>query len=93
MKDEVVTKSMLDEAVEAILVGVGKLIEQVKNELRMEISSLRNELKTEISDTRSELENGISFLKDEINGLKAEFSTTPSRKEFEEVKRRVSELN
>lgn len=93
MKVQNVTKSMLDEAVEAILEGGGKLIEQVKNELRTEISSLRSELKSDIRDTRSELKSEIGFVKDEINGLKAEFSTTPSRKEFEEVKRKVNDLN
>jgi hypothetical protein len=39
--DEVVTRSMLNEAVHAILEGVGKLVEGIKNESRSQAELLR----------------------------------------------------
>lgn len=40
-----------------------------------------------------ELKTGLSFVKDEVRGLKAELSDTPSRREFEDLKNQVGSHN
>ena len=77
-KDVLVTKNMLDQAVDAILKGVEHLLSQTKKELRGEMKEGFREIKTE-----------IRFVKDEVKGIKVELSDTPSRKDHEALKRRV----
>ena len=77
-KDAFVTKRMLDQAVDTVLKGVEHLLSQTKKELRGEMKEGFREIKTE-----------IRFVKDDVKGLKAELSDTPSRKDHEALKRRV----
>ena len=92
-KDPFVTKSMLDQAVEAILQGFGRLVEETKRELRGEIQIAKKELKAGISGVETSLKTEIRFVKDDINGLTAELSDTPSRKEFNQLKSRVDKYH
>lgn len=57
-----------------------------------EINQLRDEVRQAIGQVNSRLNSlkgGQSHLKDEIKGLLAELSTTPSRAQFEKLKARV----
>ena len=72
--NEVVTRKMLDEFVEAILAGIGDLINNVRRELREE---MRSGFK-KVDHRLNKLEVGQVHLKDQINGLKADLSATPS---------------
>lgn len=79
--NELVTRGMLDEAVDAILKGIDKLI-----------SNLRGEMKSgfeRVNERLEKLEVGQMFLKDEVQGLKADLSNVPSRRQFEKLKSRV----
>lgn len=53
----------------------------------------RGEVQPELAKIRASIEEvrvSLSWVKDEVNGLKAELSDTPSRKEFENLKREVA---
>ncbi|OGM20922.1 hypothetical protein A2714_00330 [Candidatus Woesebacteria bacterium RIFCSPHIGHO2_01_FULL_38_9] len=88
-KDPFVTKSMLDQAVDAILEGISRLVEDTKKELRGEI----RDVKVELGDFKSEVRTELRYVKDEIRGLTVELSDAPSKKEFNELKRRVDKYN
>jgi hypothetical protein len=77
---EPVTRGMLDEAVQAILEGMDKIVGGLRNEMNIGFEKLN----AKVDQTGSEL-------RDEIDGLKADLSETPSRREFEEVKARLDE--
>jgi predicted nuclease with TOPRIM domain len=86
--NEPVTREILDEAVDTLLAGMDKLYERFKGET----DSLRSEMNSRFDNVENRLRNievELSYVKDEVNGLKADFSTTPSRREFEELKVRV----
>ena len=83
--NEPVNRGMLDEAVDALLQGMDKLYERFKGE----VDSLRSEMNTRFDNLEAKVNQTKNELKDEINGLKADLSTTPSRREFEELKTRV----
>jgi predicted nuclease with TOPRIM domain len=76
-----ITKKVLDEAVETILKGMDNLFDKFKGEMYARFENVENRL--------DRIEAELSYVKDEIKGLKADFSTTPSRREFEELKVRV----
>ena len=69
-----VTKSMLDEAVDAILKGVDALFRQFKGEVDKRFDKVESE---------------INFVKTDVRDIKADLSNTPSRKEFNELKTKV----
>ena len=80
-----VTGGMLDEAVQAILEGMDGMVEGFRNEVMERFENVDNRfdnLEAKIDLTRNEV-------KDEIDGLKADLSDTPSRREFQELKARV----
>lgn len=54
-------------------------------ELRSDINTRFDNLENKVNQTKNEL-------KDEIDGLKADLSTTPSRREFEELKEKVNKV-
>ncbi|KKR30840.1 MAG: hypothetical protein UT61_C0001G0024 [Candidatus Woesebacteria bacterium GW2011_GWA1_39_8] len=77
---------MLDQAVKAILKGMDKLIGQTGENLRGEIKNAKSEL-------RSEFKTELGFVRDDIKGLTAELSDTPSKREFNELKSRVDKYH
>ena len=78
---EHVTKQMLDEAIDAILEGMSKLVGGLENKMNTRFDNVENRLQ--------KVETEISYVKDEMNGLKADFSTTLSRRELEELRQKV----
>ena len=92
-KDAFVTKRMLDQAVDTVLKGVEHLLSQTKKELRGEMKEgfrdTKKELRGEMKEGFREIKTEIRFVKDDVKGLKAELSDTPSRKDHEALKRRV----
>jgi len=42
--------------------------------------------------TKDDLKREIGFIRDDINGLKADLSTIPTRQEFETLKNKVGQL-
>ena len=88
--DPVVRKSMLDQAVDAILKGMDRLVSQNKEELRGEIRGSAKEVKEEL---RKEFRTELGFVRDDIKGLTSELSNTPSRKEFNDLKIRVDKFH
>jgi hypothetical protein len=82
--NEPVTVGTLNEAVDAILDGMEKMTGGVKVEMNERFDKVENRLQS--------VETEVRFVKDEINGLKADLSTTPSRNEFEELKTKVNKV-
>lgn len=79
--DEPVTRGILDDAVETILKGIERMFEE---------QDKRNEKKFA---TKEDLKREASWLRDDINGLKADLSDTPTKKEFNELKGRVDKYH
>ena len=75
------TREVLDEAVDILLEGMDKLYEKFKGDMNTGFGNIENRLRS--------VEVELSHVKDEINGLKADLSNTPTRREFEELKVRV----
>ena len=67
------------EATDAVLIGVEKLLEKF---------ATKNDVK-KIDRRLNKLETGQSYIKDQINNLDAELSSTPSRREFNKLKTKV----
>lgn len=87
-----VTKGMLDDAVDTILKGMDNLFWRFQGEV--------NDLRTETKQGFRKVENRLKMVevelggvKDEIKGLKAEFSTTPSRGEINRLKQKVDRFH
>lgn len=76
--NEIVNRVTLNEAVDAILEGMNNMVEDLKSEMNTRFDNLE----AKVNQTKNEL-------KDDVDGLKADLSTTPSRREFEELKARV----
>jgi hypothetical protein len=72
-----VRKNDLDGAVDAILTGMDSVIKEQDE---------RNEKKFA---TKEDLKREIGWVRDDINGLKADLSDTPSRGEFKHLKSKV----
>ena len=81
-----ITRKILDEAVEAILNGVDRLV----NGLRAEVKSGFAKVDERFVSLDAKIDQTKYELTDEIDGLKADLSDTPRRKEFEVLKRRVN---
>ena len=77
--NELVNRGTLNEAVEAILEGMNNMVVGLKSEMNTRFDNLE----AKVNQTKNEL-------KDDIDGLKADLSTSPSRREFEELKTRVN---
>ena len=82
--NEPVTRSMLDEAIDAILGGVGSMFKDLRG--RFDGMDKRFDKVDRRLDT---LEVGQPYLKDQITGLKADLSDTPSRRQYEKLKTKV----
>jgi tRNA U34 5-carboxymethylaminomethyl modifying GTPase MnmE/TrmE len=87
---EVVSRSMLNEAVDAILEGVGKLVEEVRTDSRSQTESLRGDMEKRFNNLEATVTQMKIELKDEIDGLKADLSATVSRTELEELKGKLN---
>ena len=74
--NEAVTKTMLNEAVDAILGGMGKLVEEARSDSKSHTETLRGDMEKQFGNLRSEITQMKIELKDEIDGLKAELSPT-----------------
>lgn len=85
-----VSRKDLDEAVDTILSGINNLFEASRQERNSRLDKVEGSLKA-IEGTQREIKVALLQVKDEINGLKADLSDTPSRKEFENLKTRVDE--
>jgi len=72
---DLVTRGMLDEAVDSILNGM--------NNMAMDLGTRIDGVDAKLTQTRNEL-------KDEINGLKADLADTPTRREFNKLKESVN---
>lgn len=84
--NEFVTTNMLNEAVDAILEGMGKMFGELKSDMGQmgrDINSRLDNLEAKVTQTTIEL-------KDEIDGLKADLSATASRTDLEELKGKLN---
>jgi len=70
-------KQDLNEAVDAILTGMDNIATGLSQEIK------------ENTNRINKLETSFKFMRQDMKDIKAEFSTTPSRAEFEELKKRV----
>lgn len=70
---EPVNRGMLDEAVDAILKGVDKLVTSVRGEIKSAFTSLREEMNSRFE----KVELSQSHLKDQVKGLKTDSSKFP----------------
>ena len=77
-KDQIVTKGMLDEAVDSLLVGMDKLYQSFKKLFEKELEPIKAD---------------ITFIKRDTRDIKAELSDTPSRREFKDLKTRVDKYH
>ena len=75
----------LDEVVRAILAGTEGLIGNLRRDLMGEIKTRFKKVEKRLN----KLEVGQAKIKDQIDGLKADLSDTPSRREFQQLKARV----
>lgn len=58
-----------------------------KDDLKREIGEIREEMAT-----KDDLKREIGFVRNDINDLRAEISTSPTRKEFENLKRKIDNI-
>ena len=101
MKNKYVTENkvfqIVNDAAEKILEGVQTMFDDqnarndkkfaTKDDLKREIGAVREEMAT-----KDDLKREIGFVRNDINGLKADLSTVPTRKEFESLKKKVDRL-
>ena len=83
-----VTMKDLDESVQAILAGTEGLFNELRREMIAGFRRIDKRFRG-IDHSMNKLEVGQSHLKDQIDGLKADLSDTPSRREFERLKSKV----
>lgn len=82
-----VVRKDLDEAVEAILKGMDGMFKNPDNPMNVRL----DRLEAKVDNLETKVDNHYEWLKDDINGLKADSSTTVSKKEFNQLKTRVDE--
>ena len=83
-----VTMKDLDEVVRAILAGTEGLFNELRREMKSGFEKLYKRF-DKVEGRLDVLEVGQGHLKDQINGLKADLSDTPSRREFQQLKSKV----
>jgi len=83
-----VTMKDLDEFVQAILAGTEGLFNELRREMIAGFQRVDKRFRG-IDHSLNKLEVGQSHLKDQIDGLKADLSDTPSRREFQQLKSKV----
>ena len=82
--DAVVTNKILGEAVDTLLQGMDNMLEEQKKifATKEDLRKVRDEMAT-----KEDLKREVSWLRDDINGLKADLTGVVSKKEFNEFKR------
>lgn len=83
-----VTSEKLNQAVDAILAGVDRLFSEHGGRLDKIAGRLEK-----LEQGQQTIRLQLSGIKDEMKGLKAEFSDAPSRREFKELKARVDKYH
>lgn len=66
-------------------------IDKLRDEMRIGFDEMRAGFK-QVDQRLHKLEADVSFIKDDIKGLVADFSTVPKREEFNDLKTRVRRL-
>lgn len=90
-----VTKTMLDDAVDTMLLGMDSLFSKFQGEmegLRIEMQGEFGKMNGRIGKVENRLkaaEVELRWVKDDLKGLSPEYLDTPLRKEFNEPKQRV----
>jgi len=79
-----VTNKTLSEAVDTILKAMDRIIEETKA-----MFASQNGYMNKTFATKDDLKREIGWLKDDIKGLTADLSDTPTRKEFNKLQDRV----
>jgi len=75
----------LNEAVDAILGGVDKMFQEQSKQIKSVDHSL-----IALENKIDKVETDIVFIKRDIRGIKAELSDTPTLRQFNELKAKVS---
>jgi len=78
---EPVNRGMLNDAVDTILHGMDNLFSRFQDEL--------NEFREEVNTSFDKVGVSLRGVEDEVKGLKADPSITPTRKEFNKLKEKV----
>ena len=89
--NEPITRSMIDEAIDAILEGVGSMFKNLQGradgmDKRFDGMDRRFD---KIDGNITKLESGQGHLAEKIKDLRADLSDTPSRREFQQLKSKV----
>ena len=71
----------LDEVVRAILAGTEGLINNLRREMKSRFEKVDRRF--------NKIEVEISHIKDQLRGLKADLSDTPTRREFQQLKSKI----
>ncbi len=85
---EYITKATLNEAVDAILEGVNKMVVGLQTDMNARFDKVDGRFEG-VENRLDKVEAELTHVKDEINCLKADLSDTPSRQEFEALKLQV----
>ncbi len=83
---EIVNEVVVD-ASGKILEGVQKMFDEQDRKNEQKFAT-----KEDLNNVKTEIKTDIRFLKEDVEGLKADLSATVSREEFEKVKGRVTRL-
>jgi hypothetical protein len=97
-----ITRKDLDDAVETILIGVDGMFKSPDNPMNKRLDSLESKvdnletkvdnLETKVGNLETTVDNHYHWLKNDIDDLKADFSNQVSRKEFNQLKKKVDIL-
>lgn len=82
----------LDEIVRAILAGTEGLFNDLRREMNSRFEKVYKRF-DKVEGRLDTLEVGQAHLKDQMNGLKADLSDMPSRRQFEKPKVRVDKYH
>ena len=85
-------KNIVIQASEAILKGVDRMFEEQNKRIDERFKRVDERFK-QVDERFNRLEVEVSYIKDTLNGLKADLADTPSRREFEELKARVDKYH
>ncbi len=90
--NDLVTRAMLDDAVEAVLDGVGRLFNGLRDEMSSRFAQVGKRF-DQMDERFDKLDLGQRHLKGQLKGLKRDSSKFASRRQFEALKRRVDKYH